>query len=399
MSKDHTVSERSRSTLRIGSIAAVLYFSEGLPNGLFRTLIPTYLRVAHVDLTTIGHINAIGFAWALKFAWSPLVDAFATYRRWISGAVLAIALALAAMAALPIGPLFYACVALLAIASATQDIAVDAYTIRATPKEILGPVNSIRVAAYRLSLTVPGGLIILAGFAGWAAGFGLAATLACAFFLYTFFLAEQEQGSRENGSRDFLAALRQWLTRPKSGLLLAIVFLYRLGELSIAAMIQPYWVDRGYTPAEIGTITAVIGVIISIAGAITGGLVVARFGLYRSLIALGIAQTVSNLGYAIVATTGAGRWAIYAAAATENFGYGLGNAAFLSLLMSLCDRERAATEYALLSAAFNLTGTIMAYFSGSLIDVYGYARYFWLTVALGIPALLLLPRVREELAT
>ena len=141
--------------------------------------------------------------------------------------------------------------------------------------------------------------------------------------------------------------------------LLAIVFLYRIGEFAVVTMVRPYWVDRGYSPAEIGTITSVVGATAIILGAIVGGWFVAKFGVYAGLLWLGIAQTLSNLGYAIVATIEAGRWAIYAAAIVENVGYGVGNAAFLAFLMSICDRERAATEYALLSAAFGLTGAVV----------------------------------------
>jgi PAT family beta-lactamase induction signal transducer AmpG len=162
-------------------------------------------------------------------------------------------------------------------------------------------------------------------------------------------------------------------------------------------MIKPYWVDRGYSPAEIGTITAVIGVIISILGAIAGGAIVARIGLYRAMLWLGAAQIASNLGYALVATTHAGRWAIYAAAIVENIGYGLGTGAFLAFLMAICDRERAATEYAMLTAAFGLTRVVIGTPSGWITQTHGYAAYFWLTVLLGIPGLLLVPFAKERI--
>jgi len=161
-------------------------------------------------------------------------------------------------------------------------------------------------------------------------------------------------------------------------------------------MIKPYWVDRGYTPAEIGTITSIVGVIVSIISAIAGGFIVARIGIYASLLWLGAMQCLSNIGYALVATFNSGRWSIYAAAIGENIGYGLGTAAFLAFLMSICDRDRAATEYALLSAAYGLTGTIMASASGWLAKHAGYSLYFWLTVLLGIPPLLMIPFIRHE---
>lgn len=371
----------------------MLYFSEGLPYGIVKEFVPMYLRFRHVDLTNIGLLNIVGLAWTLKFLWSPLVDTFGAYRRWVSAALVGIAIALFGMATTLPGPLFYGCVALLALASATQDIAVDAFTIRATPHDLLGPVNSIRVTAYRIALTSPGILAALAQRSGWGAAYSTAAGVALLILLLSFGLPD-DRGGTQSERPDFIAAFKLWLTRPSAGLLLAIAFTYRLGEFAVVSMIKPYWVDRGYSPAEIGTITSIIGVIVSIAGAIAGGAIVARIGIWRSLLWLGLAQVVSNLGYALVATFHAGRWSIYAAAITENLGYGLGTAAFLAFLMSICDRERAATEYALLSAAYGLTATIISSASGYIAKHAGYPAYFWLTVLLGIPALLLLPTIR-----
>jgi PAT family beta-lactamase induction signal transducer AmpG len=370
-----------------------------------------YLRFRHVDLTDIGLLNIAGFAWTLKFLWSPLVDTFGAYRRWISAALIGIAIALFGMASTLPGPLFYACVTLLAFASATQDIAVDAFTIRATPHDLLGPVNSIRVTAYRIALTSPGILAAVAQRAGWGTAYTTAAAVALVILLLSFGLPDDRgglvntpsptgrgwpegPGEGRAATKSFVAAFRHWLTRRSAGLLLAIAFTYRLGEFAVVSMIKPYWVDRGYSPAEIGTITSIIGVVVSIASAIAGGAIVARIGIWRSLLWLGFAQCLSNLGYALVATFHAGRWSIYAAAITENIGYGLGTAAFLAFLMSICDRERAATEYALLSAAYGFTGTIIATASGYIAKHAGYPAYFWLTVLLGIPVLLLLPTIR-----
>ncbi len=391
------LSERQRTPLAVGAIAAVLYFSEGLPYGIVTELVPLYLRVEHIELKVIGLASSVTIAWTLKFLWSPLVDTFGTYRRWIAGALIVIAGVLGAIAVLPatVTAIFYALVALMALGSATQDIAVDAFTIRATPTSMLGPVNSIRVTAYRVAMMVgAGGLAIVAGRVGWRTAWGVAATLAAGILIFALMLPD-DRGERKEQSSVF-ADLAHWLRRPRAGILLTIVFLYRIGEFAIVTMIKPYWVDRGYSPAEIGTITSVVGALAIIGGAIIGGWFVAKFGMVAGLLWLGVAQTLSNLGYAMVATMHAGRWAIYAAAIVENLGYGLGNAAFLAYLMSICDRERAATEYALLSAAFGLTGAAVRAGSGYVAQYAGYPFYFWLTVFLGIPVLFLIPRIRDE---
>jgi len=383
------------------SVAALLYFSEGLPFGIVNDLMPVYLRVHHVELTAIGFLSTIASAWTLKVFWSPLVDAFGTYRRWIATAVLAMAMCMAALAAMQAtaGPAFWTIIAIFAIASATQDLAADAFTIRATPPELVGTVNSIRVAAYRTALIVGGGgLVALSGVIGWRGSFAASGIIAIIVLLVALRLPD-DHGERDDRKSiaELFRGLGEWLRRPRAGVLLAIVLLYRLGELAIYAMIKPYCVDRGYSPAEIGTITAVIGVIISILGAITGGAIVARIGLYRAMLWLGAAQIASNLGYALVATTHAGRWAIYAAAIVENIGYGLGTGAFLAFLMAICDRERAATEYAMLTAAFGLTRVLIGTPSGWIAQHQGYAAYFWLTVFLGIPGLLLVPFAKERI--
>ncbi len=379
----------------ISALAGVLYFSEGLPYGIVTELFPVYLRINHVALAEIGLLSTVSFAWSAKVLWSPLVDAFGTYRRWISAAVASMTIVLIVMATTKptVGVMFWTLASLLALASATQDLAVDAFTIRATPTELLGPINSIRVTAYRVALIIGGGgLTALAGRAGWRLAFGCGAVITAVVFFYTLTLPDDrgEQGHK----LDLIGGVRRWLARDRAPYVLAMVFLFRLGEFAIVSMIKPYWVDRGYSPEEIGMITTVVGVIVSVAGAIAGGVFVAKFGIWHSLLWLGIAQTASNIGYALVSTMHAGRWGIYAAAVVENFGFGLGTAAFLAFMMSQCDRERAATEYAILTAAYGVTRTVMGSASGFIAQSSGYPTYFWLTVFLGIPSLLLLPFIR-----
>ncbi len=132
-----------------------------------------------------------------------------------------------------------------------------------------------------------------------------------------------------------------------------------------------------------------------IAGAFVGGAVISRFGIWHALLWLGVLQVVSNVGYAIAASSAVSHPMFYSVVIIENFCGGLGTAAFLAFLMSVCDREHAATQYAMLSAAFALTRFVIGSFSGILAQDFGYAKYFWLTVILGIPGLLLVPLIRN----
>ncbi len=391
----------SRTSLRpwaIASLAGVLYFSEGLPYGLVNELFPLYLRTRGVSLTEIGLVSIVGLAWTLKFLWSPLVDRWGSYRSWIAGALVGITATLAGFSVLQPsgGTAFWVLASLLALSSATQDIAIDAWTITITPKSLLGPVNSVRVTTYRIAIIVAGGgIAALATWTSWGVAFGICAGLAALLLLFSLLLPAQERRETTE-SVDLVGGLRRWLNRPRSGWLLGVVLLYRFGDSALAPMIKPFWVDHGFSTAEIGTVTTVIGMTLTIAGAWLGGAIIARFGLWRSLLWLGILQMLSNVGYAWIASFGGGREAFYAASVVEHFTGGLGVAAFLAFLMAICDRRFAATEYALLSALFVLTRTTAGALSGALTDAIGYAPFFWITVALGVPGLLLLPRIRES---
>jgi MFS transporter, PAT family, beta-lactamase induction signal transducer AmpG len=384
--------------VRLTILASVLYFAEGLPYGLVTELMPLYMRMRGASLTEIGFISAVSFAWTIKLLWAPLIDTTGTYRRWIGVSLAILCGALALMAGVdPYGtPLFWVLLVALAVASATQDIAIDAFTITVTPREQVGTINATRVTAYRVAIILAGGgLAALASRTGWNAAFGAAAVLLLGVLVLVPFMPER-RGSGTSAA-GLLQGLRAWVVRRDALALLGMVLLFRLGDAALAPMVKPFWVDLGYSAAEIGTVTTVLGISFTIIGALLGGLFVNRYGIFRALVVFGIIQTLSNGGYALVASLGGGRPAIYAASIVENLTGGLGVAAFLSFLMAICDKRLAATEYAMLTAIFGLSRSIAGTLSGVAADSMGYAGFFWLTVALGVPGLLLLPHVRREL--
>jgi PAT family beta-lactamase induction signal transducer AmpG len=173
------------------------------------------------------------------------------------------------------------------------------------------------------------------------------------------------------------------------------VLTFKLGDASMGPMVKPFWVDRGLSVEEIGTVSTTVGAILTVLGALLGGAVTSRWGIFHGLWTLGLLQAVSNLGYAAAAALGAGRVGIYSASMCESFTGGLGTAAFLAFLMHICDKRRAATEYALLSALFGLTRSLAGTFSGWGTEQIGYANYFALTFLLSFPAFALLPWVKS----
>ncbi|HEY7862093.1 MAG TPA: MFS transporter [Thermoanaerobaculia bacterium] len=378
---------------------AILYFGQGFPFGIFREVWGVFFRTRGVSLTEIGMMELLGLPWVLKPIWAPLVDRYGDRRKWIAGGLVVLAICLALHTTFPVSPDpgLYVWIVLFAftMASATQDIAIDAHTIAFLPRGEEGPANGLRVSAYRAATLVAGGpLLSLAGLLGWGpswfVGAGMLLTLAV--------LALRSPAAQLAASerRQFFAPFQRWLARPGSAATLAFVLLYKLGDQAISPMIKPFWVDSGRTLQEIAWVSNTLGIAATIAGALIGGFWIMRLGLIRGLVVMGIFQASSNLLYAIVALTGAAKWSLYGAGIWESFTQGLGTAAFLSLLMRLCDKEHAAVQYALLSALFSLARHVAGASSGWAADALGFGTFALYTVLLSLPAFLLLPWVKRR---
>ena len=376
---------------------AVLYFAEGFPFGIVVDLLPVYFRSHGVSLTEIGLMSLLGAPWTLKVFWSPLVDRFGTRQRWFVSCLAVIGLVLAAAPAFPAAQpsvWLWALLLVFTTAAATQDIAIDAYTIGLLSPGEEGVANGVRVSAYRVALIVGGGgLVMLAGTLGWPVVFWIGAGLVGVVALVVAHSPHLEW-ERADAGQHWLRPLVNWLSRPGAPIIFVFVLTYKLGDSSMGPMVKPFWVDRGLSVEEIGLVSTSLGAGATIVGALAGGVLTSRWGIFRSLWILGLFQAVSNLGYAAAAYAEAGRPGIYAASLVESFTGGLGSAAFLSFLMHVCDKRQAATEYALLSAIFGLTRSLAGAVSGWGAARMGYPAYFALTFLLAFPAFALLPWVR-----
>lgn len=385
----------------IPALASILYFSQGFPAGIVNETVNLYLSFSKVSLPAIGLIGSVGILWTVKFLWAPAVDAIATYRAWIFAALVVLAAGISTLGvSAPAGKAFVAALIVVAIASATQDIAIDALAIRMTPANLLGLVNSARVAAYRVAMIVAGGgVAIVAARMGWRPAFYVAAAVPLVMLALIAIFTPRETLAERERQENPLRALLGWLKRPGAHWLLLVILLYRMGDNTMLQMIRPYWAARGFSPAEVGNVTTTLGMICTILGAIVGGAFVTRFGVYRGLLVLGLVQMLSNLAYAWVAATDASRPFMYGAAMTESFCGGLGTAAFLSFLMFICDKANAATEYAMLSAVFALGRTIAFSVSGYIAEDLGFAKYYLLTAVFAVPGLALLPLIKSVLVS
>ena len=380
---------------------ALLYFAEGMPFGVVLDNLPVYFRLHGVSLAAIGLMSLIRAPWSAKVLWSPLVDQVGERRLWIAMCLVVMAAMLVALPMLPPAPVGLGLVVVLLVfttAAATQDVAIDAYTIELLEPGEEGVANGLRVSAYRAALIVGGGVLVgLAVYATWSLAYAAAAVILAALALFVLRLPPVRR--RPQTPREWAHTFRAWVERPGAWAVFAFVFLYKLGDTAMGPMVKPFWVDRGLRPEEIALISTTLGVAMSVAGALLGGVLTSRWGIWTALWVLGLIQAGSNLGYAAVAWADAGRPAIYAASVTESFGAGLGTAAFLSFLMHVCDKEQAATQYALLSALFNLSGSLAGAFSGIGVQHLGYGAYFALTFALALPAYALMPWLRGWIRT
>ena len=301
-----------------------------------------------------------------------------------------------------VGVIVLVLILLLTTLSATQDVAIDSYSVDLVNREEEGAANGVRASAYRVALVcVGGGLVFLAAVLSWNSLFILAGMV----FVILGFAALRipklslPEEARQHWLQGFVGWAGTWRVIP----LILFVLTYKLGEFAIGPMVKPFWVDYGKTiwPGQedlmfqIGLFPTTFGIILSVVGALMGGAFISRYGIFHGVWFLGLLQAVSNLGYSVVQWLDLGRFGLYGASMFESFSGGLGTAAFLAFLMNVCQKEHATVQYAFLSSVFSLTGRLIGGISGLGAERYGYGNYFAITFLLSMPAYLLLPWVRQ----
>ncbi len=395
---------RSVTRSRRLATVALLSFSSGLPLAVVWIAIPTWLARAGVDIKVIGLITLAQAPWSFKLLWSPSMDRYrppflGRKRGWIlvgQVALFALTLWLAQVAARPpdawvIGALAFA----IAFASATQDIAIDAYSVEVLEREEQGIATGARTALYRAAMLLAGGgAITLAAATSWRSVYVLLALLYLPMMVVTWRAPEPA------GLPAPPRTLREAVWGPFVGFLaqhraleiLSFVVLYKLADNLTQALTRPFLVQTGFNDFDVGIATATVGQSAAIVGAVLGGVLTDRMGLGRALWVFGLLQMFSNLGYAAVAQVGVNRPVMYAAQAFELGTSGLGMGAFGVLLLRLTQKRFSATQYALLSSLFTLPRVLAGPVAGVLADTIGWRDFFILTVAFGIPGLVMLGR-------
>ena len=389
-------------------------FSSGLPLYLLLNLLPAWLRSEGVDLKTIGFFALIQFPYTWKFLWSPLLDRYALpvlgrRRGWILLMQIGLLLSIGMLGGLSpsngITPVLWLA-ALLSLFSATQDIALDAYRRELLGEAELGLGNAVHVNAYRLAGLVPGSLsLILSDLLPWSQVFWITAAFMLPGMAMVLVIKEPVAAfaTPKTLREAVLEPFHEFLGRAGvrgALLVLAFIFLYKLGDSLCTALATPFYLDMGFTKTDIGLIAKHAGLWPAVIGGLLGGLWMVRLGINRALWLFGVVQLVSILGFAWLAWLGPQaligaeqRLALAAVIGLEALGVGLGTAAFVAFIARSTHPAYTATQFALFTSLAAVPRTVINASAGWLVESLGWFSFFLLCTALAVPGMLLLSRV------
>ncbi len=392
-----------------------LGFSSGLPFLLVFSTLTAWLAEGDVSRSAIGFFAWVGITYSVKVLWAPVVDtvpvpwltgAFGQRRGWMLAGQLGISVGLILMAFIGPGDLLLLGLAalLVAFSSATQDVAIDAYRIESADPEYQGAMSAAYVFGYRLALLVAGaGALYLADFFSWPVAYVMMACL-MSIGAGTVLLVAEPLRERVTDAPGFsLPGMRQWFQaavvgpfvdffqRNQKNALAILVFIavFRLSDIAMGIMANPFYLDMGFTKTEIANIAKVFGFFMTIAGSFVCGALVVKWGLMRPLLIGAVAVASTNLLFAGLSQMEPEVVFLAVVISADNLSGGFAATAFIAFLSSLTNRAYTATQYALFSSLMTLPGKFISGFSGIVVDSLGYFEFFVLAAMLGIPAVLL----------
>jgi len=379
-------------------------FASGMPLYVLFQLVPAWLREGGVSLTEIGLFALVGIPYTWKFLWAPFMDRYVPpflgrRRGWMLLCQLALIVSIGVLGMYQPSQSTWV-IAWIAVAvaffSASQDVVLDAYRREILPDEELGLGNAIHVQAYRISSLIPGSLaFILADFLPWSSVFWITAGFMSIGLAMTLIVSEPEsQLPEDKGLRHAVVApFMEYINRRGwKGLLLvlAFMFLYKIGDNMATALATPFYLDMGFTMTQIGLVAKHAALWPAIAGGLMGGVIMIRMGINRSLWIFGVVQVVSILGYAILASSGPVLWILAAVIGFEYLGVGMGTAAFTAFIAKETSRTYAATQFALFTALAALPRTFANASTGAIVEHIGWVDFFLLCAVIALPGMLLL---------
>ena len=425
-------------------------FSAGLPLMLLFSSLSFWLREADVSRATIGFFSWIGLAYSVKWVWSPLVDRMplpllsqllGRRRSWLLFSQIAIVAGLLGMAFTdPTRDLTRMALfaVLVAFSSATQDIVIDAFRIEAAEERLQAALAATYMFGYRLAMMVAGAgtLAIAAWAAGDSTGYQQSAWMVAYLFMggfmavgiITTLVTREPEVKLETPKQE--QRVTQWMAQkahlptplvrlagwfygavvcPFSDffrryrwhalLLLALISTYRISDIVMGIMANPFYVDLGFTKNEVATVTKIFGVIMTLVGVTLGGTLTMRFGVMKMLFTGAIAAAVTNALFAIMSLVGNNVYWLALVVSADNLAAGIATSAFIAWMSSLTNVQYSATQYALFSSMMLLLPKFVAGFSGVMVDAIGYNYFFIFSALLGAPVLVLIWMANRFLET
>jgi MFS transporter, PAT family, beta-lactamase induction signal transducer AmpG len=390
-------------------MAALIFlgFASGLPFNLIGNgkAFQAWMTASGVDLTKIGLFSMIGLPYSLKFLWAPVLDRYVPpflgrRRGWLLVTQILLLVAIAAMSlhdpSLGLQALAFNAI-LIAIFSASQDIAGDAYRTDVLEDREMGAGAAIWVLGYRVALLLTGSLsFVLAERLSWGTVYAILSALMIVGIVATFLAPEPELKEAPPRSLGEAVAMpfRDFFDRAGVGLGVAVllfIVLYKYSDALAGSMTTPFLLKTGFTQTEVGVVFGGAGLIATILGSIAAGASIARIGINRSLWAFAVFQALSNLTYYGLSLAGRNHTYMVAAIVIENFGVGLVSSALVAYIMSMCNRRFSATQFALLSSLVAASRDILVAPGGKIAESMGWPTFFIITVVAGLPCIALLP--------
>jgi len=395
-------------------ICVMLGFTSGLPLFILYNLLSAWLKAEQVDLKSIGLFALVGFPYTWKFLWSPLMDRFrfpmlGRRRGWMFFTQLALLATIGSMG-------FYSPVTdltiivflagLVAFLSASQDIVIDAYRREMLSDREQGSGTALFVNAYKMSTLVPGSLsLILSDFLSWQLVFSITALFMLPGVFTTLLIREPSiYGEPPRTLREAVVLpFKEFIERSgwsHAAMILAFIFLYKLGDSMATALATPFYMDLGFSRTQIGLVAKNAGLWASLAGGILGAVWLEKTGVNRGLWIFGVLQAVAILGFALLAQVGAGApgevpstLLLGFVIGLEAFAVGLGTAAFTAYIATATDSRYTATQFALFTSLAAVPRTFFNALTGFIVAHTGWFEFFLICFALALPGMLLLPKI------
>lgn len=389
-------------------------FASGLPFYLLLQLLPAWLESEGINIKTIGAFSLTQIPYIFKFVWAPFMDNTSLFhlgrrRGWMlmSQMILVLSISLLGFLSPSLNIWLIATLCfIIALFSATQDIALDAFRREILLDNELGLGNSIHTNAYRIAGLVPGSLsLILSSYLAWHSVFIITALFMIPAIIMTLWVKEplNQPVKKHNLEAIIIKPFSEFITRQgikNAIIILAFIFLYKLGDSMATSLATPFYLQMGYSRLDIGWIAKNASLWPSVFGALIGGILMIKIGINRALWAFGFVQVISILGFAWLSiegpfTTITGYQQIMLAIVIgfEALGVGLGSAAFVAFIAKTTNPLYTATQFALFTSIASIPRTLINATTGVMVEHLGWTTFFALCTILALPGMLLLIKV------